>query len=701
MRLSSLSLLVLAFLLLSTSLLAASPSASSPPPRLKPAHLHPRAPSSARHSKRMVLYIGGRNGRPGTRLSTSDDSARMRRVAEEVERVMLAMEKAMDGAGARAERKKAEEGAQGEEGRSRDFFSSTTAKAQAKGTGRMTTRTARAREGERTRTASTARCGFLVFFRRGEANLLARSSTRRTSSRSSVESAARTSSSSAARTSSSSSTSPSAPSTSSSTVAPSSSSSSSSASTTSSSPSPSSTPAAGPSSSPSSTSSSASAAQEAASSEPSAFVLPGRSLAVLPIGLGVFGGVAAVALIVVALVTFERRRYRAQFARRRAEQQRQQAYEQAQAERAMREATDGGVGASPRSGTGYAAYGAVGVYYGVAPDSPACRICLGGAEDSDELGELFTPCKCSGTTAHVHPECLAAWRRGGSGRSAATCPTCGFEYQLGMSGGRGAWGVEAMVRWPALRVLAVLVFFYAVFGLIGTHIALPLAQVGKGGADWVLRDLLFPDLYTPASVLRALHTALGILVGDCRPFVVLPPAITVLRHDPLDPFAAPQCAPTHGLPLSLCHRVWGYKSVVQRPGWVAREASATVLGMVGVVLLFFALVQIVAIYLVIEHYFMQPLPPDYLPDDIPVVPFSWREVAYLSAPIRILHGFSLIVRLSPSATLSYLAIASSFTMAITCTLCGVHNFTSLVLEVLERRLLSGLRVLPRVRDKVV
>ncbi|GAA5972556.1 hypothetical protein JCM11641_001898 [Rhodosporidiobolus odoratus] len=60
-----------------------------------------------------------------------------------------------------------------------------------------------------------------------------------------------------------------------------------------------------------------------ASASPSAFVLPGRSLSVLPIGLGVFGGVAAVALIVVALVTYERRKYRAQFQRRRREQQQQ------------------------------------------------------------------------------------------------------------------------------------------------------------------------------------------------------------------------------------------------------------------------------------------------------------------------------------------------------------------------------------------
>lgn len=30
-------------------------------------------------------------------------------------------------------------------------------------------------------------------------------------------------------------------------------------------------------------------------------------------------------------------------------------------------------------------------------DEPQCRICLGGVEDSDELGPLIRPCRCSGT----------------------------------------------------------------------------------------------------------------------------------------------------------------------------------------------------------------------------------------------------------------------------------------------------------------
>lgn len=38
--------------------------------------------------------------------------------------------------------------------------------------------------------------------------------------------------------------------------------------------------------------------------------MPGRSLQVLPVGLGVFGSITGITIIIVALVTFERVRYR-------------------------------------------------------------------------------------------------------------------------------------------------------------------------------------------------------------------------------------------------------------------------------------------------------------------------------------------------------------------------------------------------------
>lgn len=47
-----------------------------------------------------------------------------------------------------------------------------------------------------------------------------------------------------------------------------------------------------------------------------------------------------------------------------------------------------------------------------------CRICL-------EDGELISPCHCTGTTAHVHEECLVRWLNM-SGRT--DCEICKFRY---------------------------------------------------------------------------------------------------------------------------------------------------------------------------------------------------------------------------------------------------------------------------------
>jgi len=69
--------------------------------------------------------------------------------------------------------------------------------------------------------------------------------------------------------------------------------------------------------------SSATAADDTAPSTSSAaaFQIPGRSLQVLPIGLGIFAGISVIALIVVGLVTYERTKYRRAFRHRRLAEQ--------------------------------------------------------------------------------------------------------------------------------------------------------------------------------------------------------------------------------------------------------------------------------------------------------------------------------------------------------------------------------------------
>ncbi|THH06610.1 hypothetical protein EW145_g3969 [Phellinidium pouzarii] len=69
------------------------------------------------------------------------------------------------------------------------------------------------------------------------------------------------------------------------------------------------------------TAQSATAAADASSASASAsaaaaFAIPGKTLQVLPIGLGVFAGISVIALIVVALVTYERTKYRRAFRQR-------------------------------------------------------------------------------------------------------------------------------------------------------------------------------------------------------------------------------------------------------------------------------------------------------------------------------------------------------------------------------------------------
>lgn len=85
-------------------------------------------------------------------------------------------------------------------------------------------------------------------------------------------------------------------------------------------------------------------------------------------------------------------------------------------------------------------------------EEPQCRICYAGAEESDELGPLICPCRCTGTIRvsfigpqgclhrnfnlqltmrhqHIHVQCLNSWRTRSPSRSAFwECPQCHFKY---------------------------------------------------------------------------------------------------------------------------------------------------------------------------------------------------------------------------------------------------------------------------------
>ena len=64
-------------------------------------------------------------------------------------------------------------------------------------------------------------------------------------------------------------------------------------------------------------------------------------------------------------------------------------------------------------------------------DAPQCRICFDGG-CFGEQGPLFRPCRCSGSMAWVHRECLDQWRRSSANpRSFFRCDNCLFEYRFG------------------------------------------------------------------------------------------------------------------------------------------------------------------------------------------------------------------------------------------------------------------------------
>ena len=66
-------------------------------------------------------------------------------------------------------------------------------------------------------------------------------------------------------------------------------------------------------------------------------------------------------------------------------------------------------------------------------DEPCCRICYEGPEsdasDSDNIRVMVSPCGCSGSSAHIHVDCLKKLylsRRGMCDQ--LHCPTCKQKY---------------------------------------------------------------------------------------------------------------------------------------------------------------------------------------------------------------------------------------------------------------------------------
>ncbi|KAB8342849.1 hypothetical protein FH972_022447 [Carpinus fangiana] len=78
-----------------------------------------------------------------------------------------------------------------------------------------------------------------------------------------------------------------------------------------------------------------------------------------------------------------------------------------------------------------------------------------------ESGRLIRPCKCKGSSAYVHEECLQQWRHADpdyGSRNFWQCPTCGFRYRLE----RMSWG-NWIASTPMQVLLTLTIFLVAIF----------------------------------------------------------------------------------------------------------------------------------------------------------------------------------------------------------------------------------------------
>jgi E3 ubiquitin-protein ligase DOA10 len=56
--------------------------------------------------------------------------------------------------------------------------------------------------------------------------------------------------------------------------------------------------------------------------------------------------------------------------------------------------------------------------------APLCRVCR---SDDPTLGPLFHPCRCTGSIAHVHQDCLSTWL---SHSKKSSCELCGHLFSF-------------------------------------------------------------------------------------------------------------------------------------------------------------------------------------------------------------------------------------------------------------------------------
>ncbi|GAA5909207.1 hypothetical protein JCM8208_003411 [Rhodotorula glutinis] len=132
-------------------------------------------------------------------------------------------------------------------------------------------------------------------------------------------------------------------------------------------------------------------------------------------------------------------------------------------------------------------------------DDRICRICFGGAEDEEELGRLFAPCVCRGTSRHVHVKCLESWRRAAvSPKAFYECGQCKYQYQF-----RRTTVARALTSPLTVTFLTSLAFMALVFlsGFIANSL-IAAVEARQSLTPSLLNDLFIPDYIVAGEGVR-------------------------------------------------------------------------------------------------------------------------------------------------------------------------------------------------------
>jgi len=92
-----------------------------------------------------------------------------------------------------------------------------------------------------------------------------------------------------------------------------------------------------------------------------------------------------------------------------------------------------------------------------------CRICLD--HEDTPSNPLLRPCRCRGSMAYVHRNCLNEWRRQSiHPNSIYQCDTCKFEYRFATAIGPDRFTIARVLAWPiSIHLLSVMGLFCLCF----------------------------------------------------------------------------------------------------------------------------------------------------------------------------------------------------------------------------------------------